>query len=285
MNITRVRQERRLWKIYDSIYNFISIILTSPINIVFSGLGVSLFSFYIFDVPENWYLIISFCFVILSVYSLNLITDLEEDAVNKGYKNMENKKSIILFISVVSYIAALIIGGIENLRSIPVLLIPFITGLLYSVKIKNFRLKNLFVGKNLTVSISWSLEVSLLPYLIKSSSVVFFLLIFVFIKGMINTILFDLRDVEGDAKAGVETIPVKLGKYRTLWLLFILNTSLIPLIMTWKSMLPNLWIFVLIIIYGYAYILYFYLNQAPKLLYSILVDDEWILWMLLINFL
>ncbi|KAA0003019.1 MAG: prenyltransferase [Thermoplasmata archaeon] len=285
MNITRVRQERRLWKIYDSIYNFISIILTSPINIVFSGLGVSLFSFYIFDVPENWYLIISFCFVILSVYSLNLITDLEEDAVNKGYKNMENKKSIILFISVVSYIAALIIGGIENLRSIPILLIPFITGLLYSVKIKNFRLKNLFVGKNLTVSISWSLEVSLLPYLIKSSSVVFFLLIFVFIKGMINTILFDLRDVEGDAKAGVETIPVKLGKYRTLWLLFILNTSLIPLIMTWKSMLPNLWIFVLIIIYGYAYILYFYLNQAPKLLYSILVDDEWILWMLLINFL
>jgi len=285
LNITRVRQERRLWKIYDSIYNFISIILTSPINIVFSGLGVSLFSFYIFDVPENWYLIISFCFVILSVYSLNLITDLEEDAVNKGYKNMENKKSIILFISVVSYIAALIIGGIENLRSIPVLLIPFITGLLYSVKIKNFRLKNLFVGKNLTVSISWSLEVSLLPYLLKSSSVVFFLLIFVFIKGMINTILFDLRDVEGDAKAGVETIPVKLGKYRTLWLLFILNTSLIPLIMTWKSMLPNLWIFVLIIIYGYAYILYFYLNQAPKLLYSILVDDEWILWMLLINFL
>ena len=285
MNITRVRQERRLWKIYDSIYNFISIILTSPINIVFSGLGVSLFSFYIFDVPENWYLIISFCFVILSVYSLNLITDLEEDAVNKGYKNMENKKSIILLISVVSYIAALIIGGIENLRSIPVLLIPFITGLLYSVKIKNFRLKNLFVGKNLTVSISWSLEVSLLPYLLKSSSVVFFLLIFVFIKGMINTILFDLRDVEGDAKAGVETIPVKLGKYRTLWLLFILNTSLIPLIMTWKSMLPNLWIFVLIIIYGYAYILYFYLNQAPKLLYSILVDDEWILWMLLINFL
>ncbi|MCD6573826.1 MAG: UbiA family prenyltransferase [Thermoplasmata archaeon] len=235
--------------------------------------------------PENWYLIISFCFVILSVYSLNLITDLEEDAVNKGYKNMENKKSIILLISVVSYIAALIIGGIENLRSIPVLLIPFITGLLYSVKIKNFRLKNLFVGKNLTVSISWSLEVSLLPYLIKSSSVVFFLLIFVFIKGMINTILFDLRDVEGDAKAGVETIPVKLGKYRTLWLLFILNTSLIPLIMTWKSMLPNLWIFMLIIIYGYAYILYFYLNQAPKLLYSILVDDEWILWMLLINFL
>ena len=285
MNITRVRQERRLWKIYDSIYNFISIILTSPINIVFSGLGISLFSFYIFDVPENWYLIISFCFVILSVYSLNLITDLEEDAVNKGYKNMENKKSIILFISVVSYIAALIIGGIENLRSIPVLLIPFITGLLYSVKIKNFRLKNLFVGKNLTVSISWSLEVSLLPYLIKSSNVVFFLLIFVFIKGMINTILFDLRDVEGDAKAGVETIPVKLGKYRTLWLLFILNTSLIPLIMTWKSMLPNLWIFMLIIIYGYAYILYFYLNQAPKLLYSILVDDEWILWMLLINFL
>ena len=285
MNITRVRQERRLWKIYDSIHNFISITLTSPINIVFSGLGISLFSFYIFDVPENWYLIISFCFVILSVYSLNLITDLEEDAVNKGYKNMENKKSIILFISVVSYIAALIIGGIENLRSIPVLLIPFITGLLYSVKIKNFRLKNLFVGKNLTVSISWSLEVSLLPYLIKSSSVVFFLLIFVFIKGMINTILFDLRDVEGDAKAGVETIPVKLGKYRTLWLLFILNTSLIPLIMTWKSMLPNLWIFVLIIIYGYAYILYFYLNQAPKLLYSILVDDEWILWMLLINFL
>jgi len=221
--------------------------------------------------------------VVLSVYSLNLITDLEEDAVNKGYTNLENKKSIILLISIVSYIVALIIGGIENLGSIPVLLIPFITGLLYSVKIKGFRLKNLFVGKNLTVSISWSLEVSLLPYLLKNSSIIFFLILFIFIKGMINTILFDLRDVEGDARAGVETIPVKLGKYRTLWLLFILNTSLIPLVMIWKNMLSNLWIFVLIIIYGYAYITYFYLNQAPKLLYSILIDDEWLLWMSLIT--
>ena len=228
-------------------------------------------------------MVTSFCLVTLSVYSLNIVTDFEEDAINKpDYKKLQNKKMLIIFFSFISYISALIIGAFVNLKSILVLLIPFITGLFYSIKIRGFRLKNLFIGKNLTVSISWALEASLLPYVIKASKVAVFLILFIFIKGMINTILFDLRDVEGDEKAGIETIPVKLGERKTLWLLLILNTSILPLIILARNLVNSL-IFFIIFLYGYVYITYFYSHQAHKSLYGLLIDDEWILWMVMMK--
>ena len=226
----------------------------------------------------------SFCLVTLSVYSLNIITDFEEDAINKpDYKKLQDKKMLVISLSFLSYISALIIGSFVDLKSIPILLIPFLSGLFYSIKIRGFRLKNLFIGKNLTVSISWALEASLLPYIVKASKVVVFLILFIFIKGMINTILFDLRDVEGDKRAGIETIPVKLGKNRTLWLLLILNASLIPLIILSRNLVSNLLIFFIILLYGYAYIIYFYSHPGHKLLYSLIIDDEWVLWMILMK--
>lgn len=250
-----------------------------------SGFGVIVFSFYLFDLFPNLLLITSFCLVTFSVYSLNTVTDFEEDAINKpNYKKFENRKKIIVCISILSYISALIIGAIVTLKSIAVLLIPFLAGIFYSVRIKGFRLKNIFIGKNLTVSTTWALESSLLPYVVKASEIVIFLCLFIFIKGMINTILFDMRDVKGDAKAGIKTIPVKLGRKRTFILLLILNTLLIPLIFIDKNILQNYAILMyLIVIYGYIYITYFYLKPNHKLLYSIIVDDEWVLWMLLIS--
>ncbi len=230
-------------------------------------------------------MVVSFCLVTFSVYSLNIVTDLEEDAINKpNYKKLENKKMLIVAISVISYIMALLIGAIVSLKSIIILLIPFIAGIFYSVKIKGFRLKNLFIGKNLTVSVSWALESSFLPYVVKSSEVVVFLCLFIFIKGMINTILFDMRDVRGDAKAGIETIPVKLGRRKTFFLLLLLNTMLIPLIIMSGNIVQNyIHLLYLVVLYGYIYIIYFYIRPNHKLLYSIVVDDEWVLWMFLIR--
>ena len=145
-------------------------------------------------------------------------------------------------------------------------------------------MKNLFIGKNLTVSISWALESAFLPYVVKVSEVVIFLCLFIFIKGMINTILFDMRDVKGDAKAGIETIPVKLGRKKTFFLLLFLNTILIPLIIISGNIVQNyIHLLYLVVLYGYIYIIYFYMRPNHKLLYSIVVDDEWVLWMLLIR--
>ena len=50
-----------------------------------------------------------------------------------------------------------------------------------------------------------------------------FMCIFVFYGILINTIVFDLRDIEGDKISGVSTIPVRFGEKNTGRILFILQ--------------------------------------------------------------
>lgn len=239
-------------------------------------------SFLIFGVDINISLFSAFL-VTFSIYNLNLLTDREEDSLNfpeRGKYYVSGDNSIIL-IATVSYIAALVFGGMTNPASIAVLLLPLLFGILYSTRIHHFRLKDYFVGKNVTVSLSWAIEASLLPAVFHFDiSLVAMLFVFIFIKGMINTVLFDIRDVRGDEKAGVNTIPVKLGLRNTKILLLAMNTLLVPwaIFAFYKSMfLLYVPVLVFCILYGYFYILYFSNKTGiPKTHYGILLDGEWI---------
>jgi len=97
---------------------------------------------------------------------------------------------------------------------------------------------------------------------------------------MVNTVLFDMRDIRGDAAAGVKTIPVKLGLRNTKFLLLAMNTLLVPwVIFAFYNSLFMIYIPVLVfcILYGYFYILYFSRKaDIPKTHYGILLDGEWI---------
>jgi len=261
---------------------FISLLLFTPINVALSGFSVAYISFLIFGVDINISLFSAFL-VTFSIYNLNLLTDREEDSLNfpeRGKYYVSGDRSIIL-IAAVSYIAALIFGGMTNPASIAVLLVPLMFGILYSTRIRNFRLKDCFVGKNVTVSLSWAIEASLLPAVFHFDiSLVAMLFVFIFIKGMINTVLFDIRDVRGDEKAGVKTIPVKLGLRNTKILLLAMNTLLVPwtIFAFYKSMfLLYVPVLIFCILYGYFYILYFSNKTGiPKTHYGILLDGEWI---------
>lgn len=102
---------------------------------------------------------------------------------------------------------------------------------------------------------------------------------FFFIKSFINTVLFDLMDVEGDKLTGAMTIPVVMGASRTIKLLLILNTSLIAIIylaVTYHLFSVLVIPMIFCIIYGYAYILYFS-GTKNRFQMDIMVDGEWIL--------
>jgi len=106
--------------------------------------------------------------------------------------------------------------------------------------------------------------------------------------GMINTILFDIRDVEGDIGAGVRTIPSIIGVKNTRNLLFAMNTLLVTWVLFafYNSMfLIYIPIFVFCILYGYFYILYFAREaEIPKAHYGIFIDGEWIFLLMLFLF-
>ncbi len=288
MNTTKVRQERSIHRISNSIFIFLSPFL-SPINVGISAIAVLYTSFSLFGLRHNVLLLLAAFLLTFAVYLLNVVTDFEEDSINQPIRmKAYEMKNAFLFISFFSCIIAISIGFYLNIESIFVMLIPFIIGFLYSVRIANFRIKNLFLAKNISISLSWAMEASLMPYVFKPFYS-FFLAVFllIFIKGMINTILFDLRDVEGDRMSKIITIPVKMGKKKTFFLLLLLNSSLFLWLFLFMDVLIRHILFVLIcIFYGYAYIIYFYISKKRhNLLYSILVDDEWLLWMFLINFL
>ncbi|MEM2935029.1 MAG: UbiA family prenyltransferase [Candidatus Thermoplasmatota archaeon] len=218
-----------------------------------------------------------------SIYSLNRLTDIEEDASNlpDRVNFIQSKKIIILFLSLFSYILAIFLGGIKNKYTIPIFLIPFLMGLIYSIKISSFRLKDLFLAKNLTVSISWALSSALLPYVFERN-IVFagMIFIFLFIKCFVNTVIFDVRDVKGDRKVRANTIPVVLGVKKTMKILLFVNSILF------------IWLFICIqnnffieyvpailfsIVYGYIYIFLVCKKVSEKLNFDYMVDGEFIL--------
>jgi len=291
LNTTRVGQKNWNWRTSELIAArlraLISLLLFSPINVALSGFSVAYISFLLSGVNPNACLISAFL-ITFSVYNLNLLTDKKEDSLNfperEKYYISEDKK--LIFISISFYTLALFIGGFVNPLSIFALSIPLLLGIFYSVRINGFRFKDYFIGKNATVSLSWAMEASLLPAAFSfNSSVIAMIFLFIFIKGMINTILFDIRDVEGDIRAGVRTIPSILGVKNTRNLLFAMNTLLITWVLFafYNSMfILYIPVFVFCIIYGYFYIIYFSRKrEIPRTHYGVFIDGEWIFLLML----
>ncbi len=153
---------------------------------------------------------------------------------------------------------------------------------MYSIKISNFRLKDITGIKNIVVALPWAVIGTFLPLAIsfRDFSVILLIFYFFFTKLFINTILFDVRDIEGDRISDVRTIPVVFGRQKTKNLLLILNSTLILwLAFSYRLGLFHQYLFVLIfaIAYGYWYILHF-CKEGIKIGKSLdlLVDGEFI---------
>jgi len=164
-----------------------------------------------------------------------------------------------------------------------IIVFPLLAGIIYSVKIhpRIPRLKDIFAVKSIIVALSWTVGNTFLPIpnLNAHFMIIVMIFYFFFIKSIINTVLFDLMDVEGDKKIGANTIPVVMGASETIKFLLILNSTLIIMILFCRIyglfqayLLPMIFC----VIYGYLYIGYFY-NNKNRLQMEIMVDGEWIL--------
>jgi 4-hydroxybenzoate polyprenyltransferase len=102
-----------------------------------------------------------------------------------------------------------------------------------------------------------------------------------FTKSLINSILFDIRDIEGDRKSNIRTIPIFLGKDKTKKLLLILNSTFIPwlIIANHAGFFHGYFLVLLFLIfYGYWYVLHFSggINKIGKSM-DLFVDGEFII--------
>jgi 4-hydroxybenzoate polyprenyltransferase len=269
---------------------FLIIFTSSSLFIATSGCLKTFFSFSLYGITPSFPLLLATFMAIYSVYGLNKITDTEEDQLNAPERSnlISSNEKLFKYTSGACYIFAVAIAILYGWKVLLIILFPLMAGIIYSIKIhpRIPRLKDIFAVKSLIVALSWTVGNTFLPLVDQTETCIMTHLIvisaifsFFFIKSFINTILFDLMDVEGDRKIGARTIPVVLGYKYTIKLLIILNTvhtALLLISITFGFFQSMIIPMVFCLIYGYIYILYFYHNQN-RFQMDVLVDGEWIL--------
>jgi 4-hydroxybenzoate polyprenyltransferase len=283
--------EKGLRKSYDSFLKISEKILSF---LIFNSLFIALvcvfltyFSFEVLNIQPNLILLLAVFLSTFSVYSLNRLTDMEEDSVNVPGREsyVKGKEKTLLALCILSYGVALLLGYLVNPLSVLVFLFPLLVGILYSLEVspKIPRLKNIPGMKNFSVTLSWTVGAVFIPLVFHypGAWATFLLFFFVFIKFLVNTMSFDIRDIEGDKKSGVRTIPVLLGRSRTKILLLGIQSTLIIwlLIVVSEGLFAHYWlVFVFSIIYGFWYIHYFSENRKLEIFSrDLFVDGEWML--------
>ena len=274
-------------KLTSIINDFISFLISTSLFLAISGSLKVIFSGLLYNIFELNISIITFL-ITFSIYGLNKLTDLNEDVINtpERAKIIKKIESILKFFVAFSFILSLILGYLDNILMLPVLIFPLFLGTLYSVKLSNNlpRLKDITGVKNITIALSWAVVSTLLPALYLSEKKTLLIIVifnFFFLKSYINSVLFDVRDIEGDCINGVRTLPVFLGINKTKNLLLILNSiNIFWVILSYFQGFFQEYLFILIfaIAYGYWYILHF-CREGKKLGKSLdlLVDGEFII--------
>ncbi|MEA2054606.1 MAG: UbiA family prenyltransferase [Candidatus Thermoplasmatota archaeon] len=298
MNITgrgHIKLERELERAIIVGRKVISFLVSSSLFVALALFSVVYFSFSSLGISPDLPLLFASFLVTFSLYSINKVTDKEEDRFNSPERGkfVGDRENSLIVLSVIAYAVALLVGIFSGkILAVIALINPFLVAISYSTKITpNLpRLKDIFIVKSLSVTIGLVSSTSLLAYIyFQNPYIILFWVYFLSIKLFINAVLFDVRDVSGDKKFEIKTIPAVLGIKKTRNLLFFLNSLLIPWIgisLYLNLFVPALPILIFCIFYGYWYILRF-CNPEKKfsLSYDLLVDGEWIILCIMFVFL
>lgn len=225
-----------------------------------------------------------------SVYSYNRLKEFKKDfsTNSKRTQHIERYIEILPFIIFCSELLAfLLLFYFSNFRSLIFSLLMLIGGLSYTLYFKKIT-KQILAFKSIYVAFFWAFLVifTMLYYNTYVNVLVFFLFSFVLLRWLINTIFFDIKDIDSDQLEGLKTIPVVLGKDKTLRLLHFFNfLSFIPILAgIYMNILPPALLFFLIFFFYSFYYLVKIKNPKTDIhsLSYIVVDGEYMFWPLIL---
>ncbi len=270
----------------DTAFSFLTI------SSIFAGTTLACLLYVSFSLQGffNVQAVLAVFFLAVAIYNLNKLTDVHEDTVNVPERARFVKRYYnYIAASIVGFFcAAVVCAFLCNPYAILVITFGFFIGALYSVQMFGARLKELLLVKNVTIAATCTVGAVLVPFAVHESSIIVLSLIayFVFFKALINTLLFDVRDLRGDQFSGTITVPISLGLNKTKGLLLALNSTLIPwLLISSLQGLFQKFIFLITCstVYGYGCILHFCKKDVkPRKSVDLLVEGEWIVFALLV---
>jgi 4-hydroxybenzoate polyprenyltransferase len=259
-------------------------LIHSNIYLAFGAPAIAYICMVLLQAPFRWEpLAISFC-ATLFLYNLNRHTDMEEDSVNypERVKFVKKNGRTVFYLSAVLYILSLWLAFANSTLTLAIALVPLALVFSYSV----IRLKKLLIFKNVIVALGWALVTFLvlsytsLPvtpevYLAPAALSVF---AFIFMRVLIDTIVFDILDVEGDRKGRIKTIANTFGVKKVKLLCHTLNVlSLLAFLLLWDAFLPiDSLTSNMVIVWSFLYI--FLITRADvKNISDFVVDGEIVL--------
>lgn len=192
-------------------------LLKSSILVALSGAFRIHLAFLLLHIQSSFLTCVAGGLVIYTVYTLDRALGAEEDAVNRKELN-GSRKGIGLAISLLTFLIGTYILTKEGMLVLAFL--PFITGYLYSKGIKigkfSLKLKGGFGVKNIVVGLTWGIFIAGLAGS-ECGNFIPILLVFTFfgVKLFINSAIYDFKDIKGDTRAGIKTLPVSLGALKT----------------------------------------------------------------------
>lgn len=224
--------------------------------------------------PFNWPLVLLPFFACVLIYSINRVTDRKEDEINQPHRIRfpYRFRIIILVISLIFYIYFLLIILQKNLLSFVIGLLPLIIAFLYSV----FRIKRIFILKNILIAIAWCSSVLIVPAYYENWTIICWIIfLFFLLLTFLNSIIFDVKDICGDSICGVKTIPSRFGISATKDFCYILLTAAFIVLFQLISMNQDC-----ILLLPYACTIAIYTYYAPDIehstwwYYGVFVDGE-----------
>jgi len=269
-------------KVHTFSSQFFSFLTSSCLFLALNSALVVTIGFVLYNTEISLVILTAAFSVTLSVYTLNRVTDKTEDSINRPEVGVNYSKYYLL-VSLAGFAFSLGIGLIEGISLVFVLAFPLLGGFFYSVRFSRRipRLKEVVGVKSILVSANWALSGSVLPALMKPVDIELVLLVFIYIffSLLVNTVIFDVLDLNGDKVGGVKTIPFVLGSRRTKLFLILVNSCLVGWLIysasrsLFLSCMPAL---VFGVLYGYLMIGYFMANRFKRKLAELLIDGEWI---------
>ena len=196
------------------------------------------------NVPEISYLLVSFLYL-FAMHNLNRFTDRKLQKFNDPRRAIfyEKYRWPLLVTSALSLALALTLVFEHGIKPFFLLTSMSILGILYSVQvipkslIPNIRvrgLKEIPGSKTFLVAVAWAFVTTLIPdwsdsHILDLSTIV--VLLFVLLLVFVRNALFDIFEVQGDRIVGKETLPVCIGKEKTLLVLNIIMMFLLVLLL------------------------------------------------------
>lgn len=192
-----------------------------------------------------------------SIYTWNRLTDVREDAVNDpaGAAHTAAQGALLAAACAVGTTAAVSLSLLRGHHpAVGYLVVVLMLGWLYSSPLRRLglsrRLKDVFLVKNLTSCVGWSVLAILYPAAhagVALRPTHAYALGVMFAAVWTVEVIWDIRDHAGDRAAGVSTIPVRCGRACARRCVLLISGAAAALIVTAivQDVLGTVWLFVL----------------------------------------